>query len=330
MRLSGIALLLATSTAVADDELDVPGLDSSDLRGDAMIWEDAPIYLEPSESSVSFRFNQFTRKLDVGRAVSVRIVDSSLKNFVEIAATNRGDCTWRKLEVDNRLEGLRMFVRREDLAPVLVKPYETKWSDGTRMKLGIGIPVTPTTTGDYAVSLKKDKIRLSIPHASVGYVYKAGKIADPEPGKDKLALLPMGTNVKFGDDGFQVRSTWYVLAPDKKTDNALVTLRARCVDAIVEAPITNIRVVAPQPMRTTPPPPPAPVTGWKIPAGTPLMTPSGREVAVAGLDISVQMPAPAPEQVCFDARFNLRREDELYQDQSRTLRLCATGSAVTK
>jgi hypothetical protein len=121
-----------------------------------------------------------------------------------------------------------------------------------------------------------------------------------------------------------------VQVPDKKTETALVTLRARCLEAIVEAPITNVRVVMPTPPGRVVAPPSLTVTGWKIPAGTPLMTPSGREVAVAGLDISVQLPAPAPEQVCFDARFNLRREDELYQDQSRTLKLCATGSAVTK
>lgn len=330
MRWLCIAALCAHAPAFADEDLDIPGLEATDLRGDAMIWEDATIYLEPYESSAAVRFNAFGRRRDeVGRAISVRIVDSSLKNFVEVVPTGRGDCTWRRLDIDNRLEGLRMFVRREDLAPVLVKPFEMKWSDGTRIKLGVGMPVMPTSTGDYLITLRQDKLRVAIPHGSVGYLYKGGKIVDPEPPKEKVALLPRGTNVKLGDDGFQIRSVWYAPVPDRK-DNALIKLSARCLEVVVQASITNVRVMEPPRPYPGMPPQPAPVNGWRIPAGTPLITPSGREVAVAARDIAVQMPAPAPEQVCFDARFSMIKEDESYGTQSRTVRLCASGSAVTK
>lgn len=331
MRLLCIALCLSPLIAAAEEELDIPGLDAADLRGDAMIWEDATIFLEPYESSASVRFNVFSRRRDqVGQAIPVRIIDSSLKNFVEIEPPGRGDCTWRKLEIENRLEGLRLFVRREDLAPVLIKPYEMKWPDGTRIKLAIGMPVMPTSTGDYAVGLKQDKIRLAIPHASVGYLYKTGKISDPEPIKEKTALVSRGASVKLGDDGFQVRSTWYGAAPDRKSDQALVKLTARCLEMVISAPVSNLRVTEPTRVIPSALPPPLPVTGWKIPTGTPLMLPSGREVAVAAKDIGVQLPAPAPEQICFDARFAMTREDETYGTLTRTVRLCASGSAVVK
>ncbi len=326
-----VLLLLCARVAHAEDELDIPGLDATDLRGDAMIWEDATIYLEPYESSANVRFNVFARRRDqVGQAMPVRIIDSSLKSFVEIAAPGRGDCSWRRLDVDARLEGLRMFVRREDLAPVLIKPYAMQWSDGTRLKLAIGMPVVPTTTGDYLVTLRNDKIRVAIPHASVGYIYKATKIPEPEVPKEKVALITRNANIKLGDDGFQVRSTWFGAVPDKKTDVALVKLTARCLEMVVQAPVNTLRVMEmPRPFVSVPAPIP-PVTGWRIPIGTPLVTPTGREVAVAAKEIAVQMPAPAPEQVCFDARFAMAREDESYGSSSRTVRLCASGSAVTK
>ena len=332
MRGLWIVLLLGVPASVdAEDELDIPGLDAADLRGDAMIWEDATIYLEPYESSATVRFNVFGRRRDeVGRAMPVRIVDSSLKNFVEISAPGRGDCSWRRLDVDARLEGLRMFVRREDLAPVLIKPYAMQWSDGTKLKLAIGMPVTPTTTGDYLVTLRNDKVRVAIPHASVGYIYKATKIVDPEVPKEKVALITRNANVKLGDDSFQVRSNWFGSVPDKKTDVALIKLTARCIDMVVQVPVSTLRVMEmPRPYVSTPSPI-APVSGWRIPIGTPLVTPTGREVAVAAKEIAVQMPAPAPEQVCFEVRFAMVREDESYGTQARTARLCASGAAVIK
>lgn len=330
MRWSCIALVCAPLVAVADDGLDIPGLDATDLRGDALVWEDATIYLEPWESGATVRFNTLGRRRDVvGQAMPVRIVDSTMKNFVEIAPVGRADCSWRRLEVDDRLEGLRMFVRREDLAPVLIKPYAMQWSDGTRIKLSVGMPVAPTATGDYMVALKNDKVRFSIPHASVGYVYKSAKIVDPEPPKGKVARIDR-VSVKLGDSDFHVRSNWYGQMPEKRTDVALIKLATRCAELTVQAPSTALRLMEiPRPYRPSRRPPPA-MAGWKIPAGTPLTTPSGREVAVAGKEITVSTPSPGPEQVCFDARMAMAREDESYGALMRTVKLCASGSAVLR
>jgi hypothetical protein len=314
----------------AEDDLDIPGLDAADLRGDAMIWEDAVIYFEPWETGTHVRFTTINRRHpEVGRAMPVRILDSTMKNYVEIAPAGHTDCSWRRLDVDSRLDGLRMFVRRVDLAPVLVKPYAMQWSDGTKLKLAIGMPVTATTTGDYLVALRNDKIRVAIPHASVGYVYKATKVVDPEISKEKVARIDSRTSVKIGDDSFSIRSNWYGPMPEKKTDVALIKLATRCAEFVVSAPANSLRLMeVPRPYRA--PAYPQAVSGWRIPPGTPLTTMTGREIAVAAKEIAITMPTPAPEQVCFDAKLAMVREDESYGSIARTTKLCASGAAVVK
>jgi len=330
MRWLWVAIVCVPTIAAADDDLDVPGLDAADLRGDAMIWEDATLYFEPWESGASIRFSTIGRReSEVGRAIPVRIIDSTLRSFVEVEAPSHAGCTSRRLDVDPRLEGLRMFVHRADLAPVLIKPFAATYSDGTRIKLAVGLPVMPTATGDYWVPLREDKIRLPIPHASVGYVYRPGKIADPEIPKDKLARLDRNASIKLGDGGFTVRTnSWIGPMPDKKPDGTLFKLAARCLEMVVEAPSNTLRPIgAPRPSGGQPVYVPR-ATGWRIPAGTPITTQSGREVAVAAKDIQIQMPAPAPETVCFDLRMTMTREDQSWGTIPRTFKLCASGSAV--
>src|SRR4051812_28961078 len=108
----GLLVVLVARVAAADDELDVPGLDAADLRGDALVWEDAPLFLEPWDSGAKIQaFGSIGKRRDeVGRAIPVHIVDSTSRTFVEVQLPARSDCTWRKLVADPRIEGLRLFV----------------------------------------------------------------------------------------------------------------------------------------------------------------------------------------------------------------------------
>ncbi|MEO8700092.1 MAG: hypothetical protein ABI867_08615 [Kofleriaceae bacterium] len=323
-------VLLVPATAVADDDLDIPGLDASDLRGDALAWEDATFYFEPWDTGANIRFASFGRgrRDEVGRAMPVRIVDSSMRSFVEVELPDRSDCTWRKLDADKRIDGLRVYIKREDLAPVLVKPYAAQYGDGTKIKLGIGSPVMPTTTGDYLIAAKSDKLRLSIPHSSVGYLYKAGKITDPELPAGKLVRVDRNANARMGDESFTIRSNWVAAVPDKKTDVALVRWSSRCLDMTVQVPATSLRPTdAPRPV-TPPTTAVTPTSGWRIPTGAPLMTAGGREVAVASAPIAVA--APTGDTACFDARFALLRDDETSYPQNRTVKLCASVSVLER
>ncbi len=325
-----LVLALKAGVAAADDELDIPGLDAADLRGDALVWEDASFYFEPWEGGLSAKFASFgrTRREEVGRAVPVRIVDSTMRSFVEIELPNRADCTWRRIEADSRLAGLRVFVKRADLAPVLVKPFAAQYSDGTRIKLAAGTPVMPTASGLYVIAARNDKLRLPIPHGSVGFLYKPGKVLDTEVPPGKIVRVDRSVTAKVGDESFVIRSSWLAPVPVKPTDVALVHWTSRCVDLVAEVPATAVRPAEP--------PRPTPIalrgsvhgTGPVIPAGAPLSTQAGREIAVASHDIGV--PVPTAETVCFDAKIVLNRDDETYATQNRPIKLCAPASVVQR
>ena len=330
MRALVVFLMLVPALAFAEDlELDIPGLDSEDLRGDALVWEDAVFYLEPWETGQQARFTSVGRRREeVGRVVPVRIVDASLKAFVEVELSDRSDCTFRRLNADNRIAGLRVFVLRSDLAPVLVKPFTQANNDGTRIKLSPGVPVIPTSSGDYLITVKEDRLRLPIPHSSVGWVYKPGKIVDEQP-PGKLVRVDRMASVRFGEDSFQVRSQWVVPVPTAKSDPALVSLNTRCVELLASVANTSLRPasVPPQQPANTPFNPVA-TTGWRIPPGVPLATTTGREVAIAAGNIGVQ--TPASDTACFEARFSLLREDLTYYSVPRSFRLCARASLLER
>src|SRR2546423_15504378 len=109
-----LVLLVSARVAAAEDDLDIPGIDATDLRGDALVWEDAKFYVEPHDPASAINFSQYTRRNEEGRVMPIRIVDSSSKTYVEVELPNRADCTWRRLEPDKRVDGLRLFVKRED------------------------------------------------------------------------------------------------------------------------------------------------------------------------------------------------------------------------
>lgn len=315
---------------IGDAELDVPGLDAPDLRGDALVWEDATFYFEPWTGGASVRFASLGRNRtgQVGRAVPVRILDSSMRSFVEIELPDRADCTWRRLAADPRVDGTRLFVRREDLAPVLTRPYSAQFSDGTRIRLQPGLPVAPLPSGDYLIALKSDRLRLPIPHASVGYRYRPVKVGDADPRPGKLVRIDRGARVTLGSDGFDVRSRWVIAAPDGKQDPAVIELATRCVELTATV---DRRALHPSPMYRVSPPPALrapPTSGWTVPAGAPLSTTGGREIGVARRPFGVA--APTAEAACFDARYALIREDETYATGFRTVRLCAPASLVDR
>jgi len=328
-----LVLMLAGSRAHAepDDELDVPGLDATDLRGDALVWEDAAFHLEPWEGGATIRFASISRRLaEVGRAIPVRIVDASMRRFVEIALPRRSDCTWRRLESDPRLDAVRLFVKREDLAPVLVKPYTAHYSDGTRIKLAPGMPIVPTASGHYAVAVLGDRLRLRIPHASVGYIYKPGA-ADPPAPSGKLVSIDRATLARVGSDGFTVRSTWIAPVPATKSDPMRIPYATRCLELVAQIPAVILRsgssYLRVQPIELQPPPVPRNVE-FVIPRGAPLATPTGREVAVAATALEIADPGTGP--ACVDLTMKLVRDDEQYATQSRPLRLCAAREVVVR
>ncbi|MEJ7604166.1 MAG: hypothetical protein WKG01_40250 [Kofleriaceae bacterium] len=101
-----VLLVLASPPAIAEDELDIPGIDSTRLRGDALVWEDATFHLEPWNGGVSFKFVTLSRRsVEVGRAIPVRIVDASMRGFVEVTFPMRSTSTPAARGVGSRPTG---------------------------------------------------------------------------------------------------------------------------------------------------------------------------------------------------------------------------------
>jgi hypothetical protein len=314
------------------DDLDVPGIDSTELRGDAMVWEDATFYAQPWESAPNIRFTSMSRRAEeVGRALAVRILDASLRAFVEIEVPGQAHCSWRKIVADPRVTGMRWYVARRDLAPVLTKPYTYQPGDGTRLKLSVGTPVAPTPAGGYMVAIKDDRVHLPIPHASVGFVFKPAPPVSEVPPPGKLARIDRNAAIRIGELSYSLRSNWFVAVPNKLTDPVPVEMRARCVEAGASVAATSLRPhTGPLPTITVAPPrtPPQPTGGFRIPAGAPLLSRDGRELAVAALSIAV--PAPATDTVCFDSTWAFARDDVGYSPTARTMTLCASSALVER
>src|SRR5688572_13156948 len=233
-----LALLARLQTAGADDVVDVPGLDAPDLRGDALVWEDGKFYLEPWEGGPNIQISTFGRGRgdEVGRAIPVRIVGSSMRSFVEVELPRAAGCASRRLELDPRVEALRLFVKRDDLAPVLVKPYSVTYGDGTGVRIAAGVPVMPTASGLYTVSVRGDKLRLPIPHAQVGYLYPSVKVTEPGKPTGPVFRVDRMTSVKIGGEPFEVRTMWLAPKPVKQGESALISWSTRCIDLTVSVP----------------------------------------------------------------------------------------------
>ena len=323
--------LRAGDARAEDDDLAVPGLEVPDLRGDALVWEDAPFYLEPWDGGTAVRFGTLGRgrREEVGRAIPVRIVASSMRTFVEIAPPPGADCSLRRVGIDPRIEALRLFVKRDDLAPVLVRPYAATYGDGTGIRLAVGVPLVPTPSGLYTVSVRGDRVRLAIPHSSVGYIYTRGKVSEPDKPTGALVRLDRLASVKLGGDPVEIRAPWMVPRPATPADHHLVKLAARCIDLTVSVPASALRPSAwPSPYRPYEPSSSEAKQSHRVLPGTPLMTPTGREVAVAAEVIEIAPPVDGAPS-CFDARLTMSRlEDPPQSAVQRATRLCAAASHV--
>lgn len=322
-----VGLCLLAHVAAADDgDLDVDGRASTSMRGDAMAWEDAAFHLEPWEGGAMVRVSSLrSRHADVGRAIAVHIVSATMRDFVEVRLVTEPSCTWRTLASDARISGLRLFVRRADLAPVLVRPFAASYPNGTSAQLAVGVPVMPTASGDYVLSARGDVLRLPIPHTSVGFTYPRARIEEPPSPKGELWRLEQVATVRLGDSTFEARANWLATKPAKHGDTVNLRWKTKCIDLVVGVPAKAIQkrgFVQ------------ASGTGYgfgigkavhTIPRGTPLQTPGGREVAVATEDIGV--PPPADGKACFEANLRLSRLDDS-SSSWHPFKLCAPAAAI--
>jgi hypothetical protein len=233
MRAFAYLLLVLSSTAVAGKVAPVGAPEATPLRGHVLVWHDAKLFAAPDESARSIQLATFeaSRAARVGHVVPMRVVSSAKGGFVEVELAGDEDCTWSRTVVPDDLARVRLFVRRADLAPVLVKPFAKSFDDGTSIELAAGTPVVPTEAGTAIASLHGDELEVDVPAASIGYAYTPGKLKANLSGGQTVAIAAAAKGM-LGDRTLSL-TAWKGAPVERRGAKTIVALEGRCTLAHV-------------------------------------------------------------------------------------------------
>ncbi|HEX5060748.1 MAG TPA: hypothetical protein VFV99_15370 [Kofleriaceae bacterium] len=236
MRLLAYSLLLISSHAFAGSTIDPPSApDAGTLRGNVLVWHDAMLYAEASDTASSIQLATIdgARKDHLGHVLALKVVGTK-GAFVEVELTGQQDCAPSRVVVPDDLARVRLFVRRADLAPVLVKSVTQSFDDGTSISLAPGTPVLPTDAGTYVVSLRSDALEVEVPSASVGFAYGVGK-SRVSVMQGQTSAIAAATKVTLGARTLAL-TAWQGAPIERRGDSTLVALDGGCVSAHVLVP----------------------------------------------------------------------------------------------
>lgn len=230
MRCLAYSLLLLATPAFAGKVDPTGPADNAPIKGSVLVWHDAQLLTEPSETAHAMALATFDvpRKDRVGHVVAMKVV-SAKGAFIEVELTGDEDCAWSHVVVPDDLARVRMFVRRADLAPVLVKPFTKTFPDGTSISLGAGTPLVATDTGAYVVSMHGDEIEVDVPAAQVGHAYTPARSGSAMVAGQTIAIAA-ATKAKLGDRGVTL-TAWKGAPVEKRGEQAIVAIEDRCVSA---------------------------------------------------------------------------------------------------
>lgn len=235
------SVLFVSSHALAGEKLDPAAADDKlALKGNVLVWHDATLLAEPSESARTLQLATFDgpRKDRVGHAVVMKVV-SGKGAFVEVELTGEEGCTWSRVVVPDDLARVRMFVRRGDIAPVIVKPFTKTFGDGTSIMVGVGTPVVATDAGTFVVSLHGDEVEVDVPAAQVGYAYVLPKSSGVNMTAGATTQIAGKTAATLGERRVSL-TAWKAAPVEKRGENALVALEDRCASAHVVVPSKSL------------------------------------------------------------------------------------------
>ena len=355
MRTAFVLTFLVPALAVADGRIAPAGATAREvLRGDVLVWADARLYVEPDVTGPSVQLSTLdaTRAERPGHAFAMHVISTS-GALVEVEPATGFDCTWSRIGAA-QLAKLRLFVKREDLAPVVVSRVTTTFKDRTSIDLWPGTPVVPVSKGTYAVGLFGDEPIVAIAASKIGHAYTPrpptrdeafgaalGGIDVPSddvlgsPSGDHFALKAQA-QVRLAEQSLTLRArsgSWTTETTASSGALRLFTLRTHCARVRVAASAEDITPWTP-PAWTGPAFDGAGVlTGtYYIVETSPLQSASGRQVAVARASIGVPDPAGAAT-VCADLTLGIDRvpdapTDVLAKPADATLHVCARATQV--
>jgi hypothetical protein len=305
------------------------------LTGNVLVWADAPLYPDASTTGASVRAGTLDqgRDKDVGYVVPMHVV-STQGDLVEVEPTAEVECAWWRLVKPDGLDTVRLYVKRSDLAPVLTKPFKGSYKDGSSVALAVGVAVVGGK-----VAFNRGVVPVAIPDASIGVAYMQHKVdAVAKPDKTKF-LLDEATDVMLGGSTFPL-GPWVAGAATRRGDRMLVSIAARCMNAVISAPKAHVHagVAINQALAEATPPRRAVVANggdrYYLPTGTKMTTEKGDHV-VGTLDADRDVIKPkAGQRAC--AEFVVTREDTFVEvphtletsQPQRTLKLCAPAETV--
>jgi hypothetical protein len=319
-----IVLVALTAGAAADPK----------LTGNVLVWVDAPMYLDASATGPSVKLGTLDqgRDQDVGFVVPMHVIGTS-GDFVEVEPTADVECAWWRLARPDGLTSLHLFVRRDDLAPVLVKPFTATFKDGSRIALEPGVAVL-----DGKVAFHDAVVPAAVPEASRGIAYAPHSVAAVPKRGAHTFLLDEKTEVTLGTQTFAL-GPWVANTAEPRGKRMLVHLAARCMTAVISAPKEHLH----RDVALGHGPPGVSEEGRKLSVptgdryylaqGTPLTSEKGDHV-VATLGEERDIKKPTAGRGCTD--FVVTREEPNLDAPrtrdtspiSRTLHLCAKADQV--
>lgn len=338
MKLSTIAAVLSSLSGVvyaaepaADARVDPAGASETEpLHGNVLVWADAALYTQASDTATAIHAASLrgARKDNAGAVVPMHVVSCTKDGFVEVEPVDDVDCGWSRLDTPDDLTHLHLFVKRADIAPVVVDRYAKTFDNGTRVALRPGVPVVPTTTGAYVLGVRgAGEIVVELPAASVGHAYTPDKSKAPAIVDREYELAPK-TSVMLGDRMMMIGA--HASAIEKRGDTTVFSIQTRCVALDVNAPSRAVHAIDEDDTSLDSD------SGLGvldlrdrdyIPAGTPLSTPSGHAIAVAAKPIYL-LVAPRGKLACVERRVRVSGDALEPQDGDDKLRLCAPAGRV--
>ncbi len=331
-----VLAVLTGHAAAAEDRVEPPGAGESEaLRGNVLVWADATFYTEPSTTAPSLHAGKLAaeRKASPGAAVPMHVVSVTKDGFVEVEPASELDCASSRFETTEDLQRVRLFVRRADIAPVLVEPYTKTFPDGTRIALKPGVAVVPTASGKYVLGVRGGEVVVELPQAAVGHAYAPDHSKVVTAITDREYQLAPKTHVTLGDQGLVLtgpRSR--AQSVERRGDSTLFSIQTRCIALDVIAPSRSVRAVDDDDSEDG-------TDGGSgigvlelrdhdyIPPGTLLSTPGGRQIAVAAKPMFLVGP-PHGKTACVERRVRIGGDGVSDADDDDRLRVCAPASKV--
>ncbi len=153
-----------------------------------LVWEDAFLHAAPRADAPRARAAAWPEGR-AGRLGQVRVFERLAEqgDWVQVANTHDetpgvsdhcADPQWNLYDYR-----LRLWVKRSDLAPVLMKTVTTEFEDGTAVSIRAGAPVEPGEGPMLRVAADGRAVRLSLPDDMIGTAYRpARRLAADLPG----------------------------------------------------------------------------------------------------------------------------------------------------